>query len=54
MKQTLELIVRELDCADEAGQIRAALSRLLGVEEVGTGVAAPRAIAVRELERVQS
>ena len=44
MRQTLELTVRELDCADEAEQIRAALSRLAGVDEVKTAIGARRAV----------
>jgi len=44
MKATLELTVAELDCADEAGQIQGALSRLLGVQDVRTAISARRAV----------
>ena len=38
MTETLEVTVRELDCADEARQIEAALERLNGVAGVRTAV----------------
>lgn len=41
VKETLELTVAELDCADGARQIESALGRLTGVSEVRT---APEAI----------
>jgi P-type Cu+ transporter len=36
----LELMVEQLDCADEAGQIQAALGRLSGVSQVRTSISA--------------
>lgn len=39
----LELIVEQLDCADEAAQIQAALGRLAGVSQVRTSVGARKA-----------
>lgn len=54
MKQTLELTVPELDCADEAQQIQAALTRLPGVEEVRTAVGARKAIVAYDADRIQS
>ena len=53
MKQTLELTVPELDCADEAQQIQAALSRLPGVEEVRTAVGARKAVVAYHPDRIQ-
>ena len=53
MTETLELTVPELDCADEAQQIQAALSRLPGVAEVRTAVGARRAIVAYDPERIQ-
>ena len=53
MKQTLELTVPELDCADEAQQIQAALSRLPGVEEVRTAVGARKAVVDYHPDRIQ-
>lgn len=50
--QTLELTVRELDCADEARQIQSALGRLPGVTDVRTAVAARKAIVVFDPARV--
>ena len=44
MKATLELRVAELDCADEAQQIQAALSRLPGVQDVRTAVSARKTV----------
>ena len=44
VKQTLELTVAELDCADEARQIEGVLARLAGVTEVRTAVSARRAL----------
>ena len=43
MRETLEMTVPELDCADEAQQIQATLGRLPGVEEVRTAVGARKA-----------
>ena len=51
MKETLELTVAELDCADEAQQIESALARLTGVEEVRTAVSARRAIVAYDPAR---
>ncbi|MGH7366645.1 MAG: heavy metal translocating P-type ATPase [Candidatus Rokuibacteriota bacterium] len=53
MKQTLELTVPELDCADEAQQVQAALSRLPGVEEVRTAVGARKAVVAYHPDRIQ-
>ena len=53
MKQTLELTVPELDCADEAQQIQAALSRLPGVEEVRTAIGARKAVVAYHPDRIQ-
>jgi Cd2+/Zn2+-exporting ATPase/Cu+-exporting ATPase len=53
VKQTLELTVPELDCADEAQQIQAALSRLPGVEEVRTAVGARKAVVAYHPDRIQ-
>jgi len=44
VKETLELTVAELDCADEAQQIQSALGRLHGVSDVRTAVSSPKAI----------
>ena len=52
VKQTLELTVAELDCADEARQIEGALSRLSGVDHVRTGVSARRAVVAYDPDRV--
>jgi cation transport ATPase len=49
--RTLELAVPELDCADEARQIEAALSRLPGVVEVRTAVSARKAVVAYDAER---
>jgi Cd2+/Zn2+-exporting ATPase/Cu+-exporting ATPase len=54
VKQTLELTVPELDCADEARQIQAALSRLPGVEGVRTAVGARKAVVAYDADRIQS
>jgi Cd2+/Zn2+-exporting ATPase/Cu+-exporting ATPase len=51
--EMLELTVAELDCADEARQIQAALSRLPGVDEVRTAVGARRAVVAYHPERIQ-
>ena len=53
MTETLELTVPELDCADEAQQIQAALSRLPGVEEVRTAVGARKAVVAYHPDRIQ-
>jgi Cd2+/Zn2+-exporting ATPase/Cu+-exporting ATPase len=53
VKETLELTVRELDCADEAQQIQATLSRLAGVEEVRTAVGARKAVVAYHSDRIQ-
>ena len=52
MKETLELTVAELDCADEARQIEGALSRLAGVSEIRTAVSARKAIVSYDADRV--
>jgi len=52
MRETLELTVAELDCADEAQQIEAALGRLDGVAEVRTVVSARRALIAYESDRI--
>ena len=52
MTQTLELTVPELDCADEARQIEAALSRLSGVAAVRTVVATRKAVVAYDAERL--
>ena len=52
MRQTLELTVAELDCADEAQQVQGALRRLDGVAEVRTAVSARRAIVAYDADRV--
>ena len=44
MTETLEVRVRELDCADEARQIEAALERLNGVADVRTAVSSRTAL----------
>jgi cation transport ATPase len=51
VKETLELTVAELDCADEARQIESALARLIGVQEVRTAVSARRAIVAYDPAR---
>jgi cation transport ATPase len=53
VKETLELAVPELDCADEAQQIQAALNRLPGVEEVKTAVGARKAVIAYHPDRIQ-
>jgi P-type Cu+ transporter len=53
MRETLEVTVPELDCADEAQQIQAALGRLPGVEEVRTAVGARKAVVAYASDRVQ-
>jgi Cd2+/Zn2+-exporting ATPase/Cu+-exporting ATPase len=53
VKETLELTVPELDCADEAQQIQAALNRLPGVEEVKTAVGARKAVVAYHPDRIQ-
>jgi Cd2+/Zn2+-exporting ATPase/Cu+-exporting ATPase len=50
--ETLELTVPELDCADEAQQIQAALSRLPGVAEVRTAVGARKAVVAYHPQRI--
>ena len=52
MKQTLELTVAELDCADAARPIEGALSLLGGVAEVRTAVAARKAIVSFDPDRI--
>jgi Cd2+/Zn2+-exporting ATPase/Cu+-exporting ATPase len=52
MTNMLELTVPELDCADEARQIEAALGRVAGVTGVRTAVSARRAIVSFDPERV--
>ena len=53
MTETLELTIPELDCADEALQIQAALSRLPGVEEVRTAVGARKALVAYSPDQVR-
>ncbi len=52
MKESLELTVAELDCADEAQQIERALGRLEGVGAVRTAVGARKAIVAYDAKRV--
>ena len=52
MREILEVVVPELDCADEAQQIQAALGRLPGVEEVRTAVGARKAVVAYAPERI--
>jgi Cu+-exporting ATPase len=52
VKDTLELTVPELDCADEAHQIRNALGRLAGVEEIRTAVSTRKALVAYDPERI--
>ena len=52
MTQTLELTVPELDCAEEAEQIQAALSRLPGVEEVRTAIGARKTLVAYHPEQI--
>jgi Cd2+/Zn2+-exporting ATPase/Cu+-exporting ATPase len=51
VKETIELTVTELDCADEAHQIENTLGRLTGVHEVRTAVGARRAIVAYDPAR---
>ena len=51
MRETLEVTVPELDCADEAQQIQAALGRLPGVAEVRTAVGARKAVVAYAPDR---
>jgi copper chaperone CopZ len=51
VKQTLELTVPDLCCADEAQQIDRALSRLPGISGVQTSVGARKVIVAYEPER---
>ena len=53
MTETLELTVPELDCAEVAQQIEAALGRLPGVDEVRTAVGARTAVVAYHPERIQ-
>jgi len=53
VRETLEVTVPELDCADEAQQIQAALGRLPGVEEVRTAVGARKAVVAYAPDRIQ-
>lgn len=52
VRETLEVTVAELDCADEARQIEGALSRLAGVAEVRTAVSARKAVVGYDPQRV--
>ena len=52
VKETLELTVAELDCADEAQQIQGALSRLPGIVDVRTAVSARKAVVAYDPSRV--
>ena len=54
MTDTLELTVAELDCADEAQQIEAALGRLTGIQEVRTAVGARRVIVAFDRDRIDA
>lgn len=51
MKATLELIVPELDCADEAQQIERALGRVPGVSDVRTAVGSRTVIVAYDAAR---
>lgn len=53
MKQTLVLTVPELDCADEARQIQAALARLDGVVEIRTAVSTRKTVIAYDPGRVE-
>jgi Cd2+/Zn2+-exporting ATPase/Cu+-exporting ATPase len=48
----LELIVEQLDCADEAGQIEGALGRLAAVRQVRTAVGARKVFITYDPERI--
>src|SRR5215831_15539727 len=48
----LELVVEQLDCADEAAQIQAALGRLAGVHQVRTSVSARKAVVTYDPSQV--
>jgi Cd2+/Zn2+-exporting ATPase/Cu+-exporting ATPase len=54
VRETLELTVAELDCADEAQQIQGALGRLHGVVDVRTAVSTRKAVIAYDPERVDS
>jgi Cd2+/Zn2+-exporting ATPase/Cu+-exporting ATPase len=54
MRETLDLTVPELCCADEARQIEAALGRLPGVEEVRTAVGSHRTLVAYTPERIHA
>ncbi len=53
MKASLQLGIAELDCADEAQQIEAALARLDGVGEVRTAVSSRTALVSYDPQRVR-
>ncbi len=48
----LELVVEQLDCADEAAQIQAALGRLAGVNSVHTSISARKAFVTYDPSQV--
>ncbi|MGH8071644.1 MAG: heavy metal translocating P-type ATPase [Candidatus Entotheonellia bacterium] len=48
----LELVVEQLDCADEAAQIQTALGRLAGVSQVHTSVSARKAFVTYDPSQV--
>jgi P-type Cu+ transporter len=50
----LELVVEQLDCADEAAQIQAALGRLAGVRQVRTSVSARKAFVSYDPSHITS
>jgi Cu+-exporting ATPase len=52
VKETLELTVAELDCADEAQQIQSALGRLHGVSDVRTAVSTRKAIVAYDPDTI--
>jgi P-type Cu+ transporter len=52
VRETLELTVPELDCADEAHQIKNALGRLAGVEEIRTAVSTRKALVAYDPDRI--
>jgi Cd2+/Zn2+-exporting ATPase/Cu+-exporting ATPase len=52
VRETLEVTVAELDCADEARQIEGALSRVAGVSDVRTAVSARKAVVDYDPDRV--
>ena len=53
MTETIEVTVAELDCADEAQQIQAALGRLDGVVEIRTAVSTRKTVIAYDPGRVE-